>query len=107
FHGRTGKYLEPAPGDALSNILDMAREGLRRDLTAAFHRAVSKKEVVYLDSLQVKTNSHYVSVNLTILPIGSPAPALPVLFLAIFDEKPELAVSQTSGVETLTGNAAA
>jgi two-component system CheB/CheR fusion protein len=32
LHGRTGKYLEPAPGEAGMNILKMAREGLRRGL---------------------------------------------------------------------------
>jgi two-component system, chemotaxis family, CheB/CheR fusion protein len=35
LHGRTGKYLEPAPGEAGMNILKMAREGLRPDLTTA------------------------------------------------------------------------
>ena len=29
LHGRTGQYLEPAPGEAGMNILKMAREGLR------------------------------------------------------------------------------
>ena len=32
LHGRTGLYLEPAPGEAGMNILKMAREGLRRGL---------------------------------------------------------------------------
>ena len=31
LHGRTGKYLEPAPGEAGMNILKMARDGLRRE----------------------------------------------------------------------------
>ena len=29
LHGRTGLYLEPAPGEAGMNILKMARDGLR------------------------------------------------------------------------------
>ena len=107
FHGRTGKYLEPAAGDAVSNILGMAREGLRRDLTAAFHRAVSKNEMAYLDNLQVKTNGQYVNVNLTILPVGSAAPPAASLFLVIIDEKPELEAPQTGVVEIPAGNAAA
>ena len=32
LHGRTGQYLEPAPGEAGMNILKMAREGLRARL---------------------------------------------------------------------------
>ena len=37
-------YLEPAPGEAgINNILKMAREGLRRDLTTALHKAAAHK----------------------------------------------------------------
>jgi len=42
IHGRTGNYLEPAPGEARWNIFDMAREGLRLELTAAVSRALSQ-----------------------------------------------------------------
>ncbi|MCI0724640.1 MAG: hypothetical protein L0338_37595 [Acidobacteria bacterium] len=31
-HGRTGKYLELAPGSASLNVFEMAREGLRAQL---------------------------------------------------------------------------
>ena len=44
LHGRTGKYLEPSPGEAGMNILKMAREGLRPDLTTALHKAVALKD---------------------------------------------------------------
>ena len=46
LHGRTGLYLEPAPGEAGMNILKMAREGLRQELTTALHKAVAHKEPV-------------------------------------------------------------
>ncbi len=40
LHGRSGLYLEPAPGEAgVNNILKMARDGLRRDLTTALRKA--------------------------------------------------------------------
>ena len=40
FHGRTGMYLEPASGEAgINNILKMAREGLKQNLTVALHAA--------------------------------------------------------------------
>ena len=36
LHGRTGIYLEPAPGEAgVNNILSMAREGLNHFTTSA------------------------------------------------------------------------
>ena len=86
FHGRTGNYLEPAPGDAGANILTMAREGLRRDLSSALHRAVSTREPVRIKGVQVKTNAHVIAVDLAILPAG--ASAAPDLYLVTLDEKP-------------------
>ena len=77
LHGRTGMYLEPAPGEVgINNILNMAREGLRRELTTALHKAVAEKEIVRRTGLLVKTNGNFIAVNLTICPLASrPEPA--------------------------------
>ncbi len=70
LHGRTGKYLEPAPGEVgITNILKMAREGLRRDLTAALRKAAKTKEIVRHPGLRVKTNGDFTTVDLTIRPV--------------------------------------
>ncbi|MBK1719452.1 chemotaxis protein CheB [Thiocystis violacea] len=68
IYGRTGQYLEPADGDAAMNIFNMAREGLRRPLTNALHRAVARQETVHLPDLRVKTNGDFSGVNLTVRP---------------------------------------
>ncbi|RKT44568.1 chemotaxis protein CheB [Thiocapsa rosea] len=68
IYGRTGQYLEPAPGDAAMNIFAMAREGLRRDLTTALHRAVTHREPVRRSGLRVKTNGDYSRIDLTVRP---------------------------------------
>jgi two-component system CheB/CheR fusion protein len=68
IYGRTGQYLEPAPGDAAMNIFAMAREGLRRDLTTALHRAVTHREPVRRPGLQVKTNGDFARIDLTVRP---------------------------------------
>ena len=89
LHGRSGMFLEPAPGDAgINNILKMAREGLRRDLTTALHKAAGIKERVRVAGIHVKTNGHYTPVNLTICPvITGPAGVLESpLFLVILEE---------------------
>src|SRR3989454_862887 len=39
FRGRTGTFLEPAPGKASLNVLKMAREGMMTDLRGALDRA--------------------------------------------------------------------
>ena len=67
LHGRTGMYLEPAPGETgISNILKMAREGLRPDLTKALHQAAGTQEIVRCPGLRVKTNGDFTLVNLTV-----------------------------------------
>ncbi len=88
-YGRTGKYLEPAPGDATLNILTMAREGLQRELTTALYRAVALREPVYRENLRVRTNGDFSTVNLTVRPVVvNPGVTPPNLFLVILDELP-------------------
>lgn len=69
IHGRTGKYLEPAPGNVRFNVIDMAREGLRTELNIAIHRVVTQKKDVIFQNLNVKTNGAFQTINLTVKPI--------------------------------------
>ncbi len=89
LHGRTGLYLEPSPGEAgISNILKMARDGLRRDLTTLLHKVANTKVAERAWGLRVKTNGHHHLVNLTVCPaIAGPVSALESpLYLVILDE---------------------
>ncbi len=91
LHGRTGMFLEPAPGETgISNILMMAREGLRRELTTTLHKAVSSQALVRAHNLTVKTNGHYTRVNLSICPLAvePEAASEPSLYLVILEEAP-------------------
>ncbi len=105
LHGRTGKYLEPAPGEAgVSNVLKMAREGLQRGLSVALHRAREAKETVRHRGIKVKTNGGYTAVDLTVFPTASGQPGEP-LFLVVLEEaeaSPETAAG-TSSVPASTG----
>jgi len=89
LHGRTGMYLEPTPGEAgVNNILKMAREGLRRGLTMALHKAAGTKGLVRHPGLRVKTNGEFTTVNLTIRPVAEGPAATPEapLYLVIIEE---------------------
>jgi len=44
IHGRTGKYLEPPPGQANWSIFKMVREGLELELLTAVRLAVSQNK---------------------------------------------------------------
>lgn len=86
--GRTGRYLEPTPGDASLNIFKMAREGLRGDLTVALHRSVSLHIVTRHNGLLVRNDATTTEVNLTVIPVPSRIEdSMPRgLFLVILEE---------------------
>jgi two-component system CheB/CheR fusion protein len=91
LHGRTGMFLEPAPGEAgINNILKMAREGLKNELIIALHKAAGIKETVSHPGLSVKTNGHFTTVNLTVRPVTTGTGASPEspLYLVILEEAP-------------------
>jgi two-component system CheB/CheR fusion protein len=93
LHGRTGKYLEPAPGEADLNILKMAREGLRQALTTTLRKAVALKAPLHHAGLRVKTNGDFAIVNLTVQPVtaGPDMAVAPNLFLVGFEDAPAAA----------------
>ena len=91
LHGRAGMFLEPMPGEAgINNILKMAREGLRYDLTTALHKAAGTKEAVHHFGLCVKTNGDFTTVNLIVRPVSPTLTATmeTPLYLVIMEEAP-------------------
>jgi two-component system CheB/CheR fusion protein len=91
LHGRTGMYLELVPGEAgINNILKMAREGLRRELTTALHKAVVSKQTVRVGGVRVQAPTQLTPINLTVSPVGVGAAAggEPSLYLVILEEAP-------------------
>lgn len=92
IHGRTGAYLEPAQGESeTNNIIKMAREGLRHEMTIALHKAAEHNEPVRCLGLRVRTNDHFTVVNLTIRPAegnGAAAYGAP-LYLVVFEKAPQ------------------
>ena len=71
-HGRTGKYLEQATGSVSVNILEVAREGLKLELTTAIRRALTRKEDVSCKGLKVKTNGDFQDLDLTVKLVTDP-----------------------------------
>jgi two-component system CheB/CheR fusion protein len=88
IHGNTGRYLEIASGEPEMNILKMAREGLKRDLTTALHQAAKSKKPVERVGLRVKTNGDYSTVNLLVLPVPATSNLISAqtLYLVILEE---------------------
>ncbi len=91
LHGRSGRFLEPAPGESgVNNILHMAREGLRPALESALDAAASSHGTPIVQSLQLSSHGQDFMVKLSVRPVGgtaADAPGMP-LFLVVFEEPP-------------------
>jgi two-component system CheB/CheR fusion protein len=83
IHGHTGLFLEPAMGRASMNLLKMAREGLRSELSSALREAGTTQQPSRFERLRVKTRDGERLVDLTVRPLpaaSAPAGTLMVLF---------------------------
>ncbi|MBI4775203.1 MAG: PAS domain-containing protein [Deltaproteobacteria bacterium] len=87
FHGRTGKYLEPAPGEPSMQIGDMAREGLRFPLLSALRRVDKAEGEIRETDVRVKTNHEYQRIDLVVKRFSEPR--LRDCRMVIFEETPE------------------
>lgn len=101
IQGRTGDYLEPASGQPRLNILEMAREGLRAELTAALRRAITQKEEVVHEHVRVRTNGNFSLVTITACRFTEPE-MLRGLLLVTFRPSPVLPGSPKKKREALT-----
>jgi two-component system CheB/CheR fusion protein len=87
LHGRSGLYLEPPSGEpGISNILRMAREGLRAALAAALHKAMQGAEVVRTPGMPLTSGGHTITAHLTVRPVALGKNTDPPLFLVILEE---------------------
>ena len=92
LHGRTGLYLEPAPGEAkVNNILKMARDGLRIELASALYSASGSSDIVYSRGVRVRTNGHFSTVNLSVRAVtaSSDETLETPLYLVVLEEVPQ------------------
>jgi two-component system CheB/CheR fusion protein len=87
INGRTGRYLEPAPGIGSMNIFDMAREELNFELSGAVHKAVATREDVVAENVKVRTELGFQLLRVTVRYLTEPE-QLTGLMLVVFDDQP-------------------
>src|SRR5262245_23846048 len=87
FRGRTGPFIEPAPGDASLNLLKMAREHLVLDLRTAIHQARRDNRPVRKDGLTTDDGGQTRTFSVEVVPIESPT-ASGRHFLVLFEDVP-------------------
>ncbi|MDA3951047.1 MAG: PAS domain-containing protein [Spirochaeta sp.] len=88
FHGRTGRFFEPAPGVAGNNVLEMARSGLVFELSSALSRAALERAPQVRSRVTMKTDDHEVLVDLYVQPVDLEVCNEPC-FLITLIERPE------------------
>ena len=100
IHGRTGDYLEPAPGAGNQHVTDMARPELRPDLLAALQLARKEGRTVVRKGLRLKTLGMVRQVTLTVTPLSHPGP-LAGLMMVVFDTVAARAVKASFPLRTV------
>jgi chemotaxis methyl-accepting protein methylase/signal transduction histidine kinase/chemotaxis response regulator CheB len=86
FHGATGAYLRPAPGEPQNNIIKMLRGGLVVELRAAMARAKKQMAPVRSEGIDVDQDGSSKTCDLVVLPLtGLHGPQEP-LFVVLFEE---------------------
>jgi two-component system CheB/CheR fusion protein len=87
IHGRTGKFLEPAPGAAkTNNILEMARGNLRLQLPALLRSAYTEKQEILRRDVSVRQNGDFIYVSIRVKPMKEPG--VKDLVMVLFEESP-------------------
>ncbi|WP_201980697.1 CheR family methyltransferase [Hymenobacter rubidus] len=86
-NGRTGRYLEPAPGLSGMNIFDMAREELNYELSEAVHKATATRQDVTVEGVKLHLDSGVQLIRLTVKPLEE-SEQLAGLLLVVFEDQP-------------------
>src|SRR5262249_14356028 len=84
FRGRTGPYLEPAPGKAPLNLLQMARQELQWEISSTVRLARRKGGPVRKDDIAVRPNGKTLHVDVLVMPLKAPGTG-ERLYLVLFE----------------------
>jgi two-component system CheB/CheR fusion protein len=69
FSGKISRYLEHPAGSPETNVINMAREGLRIPLRTSLHRAVTSRQRTVQTRVSVQVNGGMSPVDLTVEPL--------------------------------------
>jgi len=86
FRGRTGAYLEPAPGMASLDLLRMLREGLLAEVRGGITQAREENAAVSREGIRLGNGDHGRLVQVEVIPFKVP-PAGIRFFLVLFHDQ--------------------
>lgn len=100
FRGRTGAYLEPAPGEPSHNLRRMAREGLFPELHHAIDECRQQNAAVRRPGVRVRGNGQFWEIDLRIVPVKLPGVS-EGCFLIVFEDHARADQAESSGTAAL------
>ncbi|MDH5219114.1 MAG: chemotaxis protein CheR, partial [Gammaproteobacteria bacterium] len=98
FRGHTGRYLEPASGEASLNIMKMVREGLLLHLRGLLQKAMEGHIFIRKDNLQYNYEGKIETTNIEITPIQHPTQS-EFCYLVVFEEATPTPVKEKTRVD--------
>jgi two-component system CheB/CheR fusion protein len=100
FVGKTGRYLQQPEGVPTMSLLDMARPGLRTDLRACIHQAITRKDSVTRSGVQIRVGGETERVRLTVRPVPDQRGDSGLYMIVFEDENSERAAPEPQEQET-------
>jgi len=93
-HGDTSKYLRPAPGEATLNVVDMARQSLKLELSAVLRTAASKGTAQLHRELTLDSNGDSQCITLGVRSLVDPDTNQGLLLVSFQDVESPLTVKR-------------
>lgn len=84
-HGRTGNFLEPAPGEAKMNLLDMARPDIQSRVESAVQEVLEHATTVTCAPFELGDTAHPLVLEITVRPVVKSG-LMQSLMIVIFKE---------------------
>ena len=85
FHGKTDRFFAPPQGLAKMDVISMAKEPIKVELSTSLRKAKLKKTDVRIENIQIKENEDFIRINLLVHPISEP-PTMRDLIMVSFEE---------------------
>jgi two-component system, chemotaxis family, CheB/CheR fusion protein len=85
LHGKTGKYLDLPAGNAQMNIYQMAKNGLKYELSSTILKASAQKDTAVVSGVKIKGENNFQYINLIVIYVSEP-PEVKGLLLVVFED---------------------
>ena len=85
FRGKTGSYLQPAPGEPQANVVKMARDGLLSALRTTIARAKKSKAPARAEGVEVDQEGFVRRCDLMVIPMSGLTETAERLYIVLFE----------------------